>query len=140
MAKVTVSARLDASADAVWRVVGDFDGLPRWHEWIEASRLAALPGGLGRVLQTAAGAYRERLVHYDLDARAYAYQIVSAPDLSLADYRTSIRVSETDDGQGCAIEPTDSWTANDATLATDEAKARAFHEAGVAGLKRLLGG
>ena len=39
MIKVYVSSVVDAPADAVWRVVRDFNGLPRWTPFVAESRI-----------------------------------------------------------------------------------------------------
>ena len=39
MVRVYVSSVIDAEADAVWRRVRDFNGLPQWHPGIADSRI-----------------------------------------------------------------------------------------------------
>ena len=39
MIKVYTSSVIDASADAVWAHIRDFNGLPKWHPAIAESRI-----------------------------------------------------------------------------------------------------
>ena len=42
MIKVYTSSVIDASADAVWAHIRDFNGLPKWHPAIADSRIEGL--------------------------------------------------------------------------------------------------
>ena len=94
MTEVQRSKQFDASAEEMWRRIGDFQGLAAWHPGIagctpqEAGevRELALPGGdmvvERRVAQT---------------ERSYTYRILDPGPLPVSDYEATIAVR---DGEG----------------------------------------
>lgn len=98
MPEVLASRLIPADAEAVWRVVRDFDGLPTWHPAIARSALRddARSDQVGaiRVLGLAGddgGEVIEVLVGLDDRARALTYEIVESP-FPVRLYRSTIRV------------------------------------------------
>ncbi len=98
MPEVLTSRLIPADAEAVWRVVRDFDGLPTWHPAIARSALRddARSDQVGaiRVLGLAGddgGEVIEVLVGLDDRARALTYEIVESP-FPVRLYRSTIRV------------------------------------------------
>lgn len=98
MAQVTRSVVLNASASAVWGVIGGFQALPDWHpdvlrsakeviEGIEHRRLS-LAGG-GELLEKSLGA----------DGASYGYEMIESP-LPVRDYRSILCVT---DAQGPSV-------------------------------------
>lgn len=84
MLEIRMSVELASSADKVWEVTGNFNGLPDWHPSVESSTLEAAAGGIGRrVVNVGGTAGRreliERLVSFDAASRQYAYTIVAGP-------------------------------------------------------------
>jgi hypothetical protein len=84
MLSLNLHVDLDQSADRVWDLVGNFNGLPDWHPWVKASALEAVPGGIGRRVTIDGGTAGprdlvERLVSFDGPSREYAYTIVAGP-------------------------------------------------------------
>jgi len=75
---VTKTVDLPASADEVWAVLGDFNGLPRWNAGVEKSELS--DGGKRRTLTLkVGGTVVEDLVHRDDAGRSLSYSIVEGP-------------------------------------------------------------
>jgi len=84
MLEIKLSVELGSSADKVWQVIGDFNGLPRWHPSVESSVLEPAAGGVGRRVTNVGGTagrreLTERLVFFDAQARVYAYTIIAGP-------------------------------------------------------------
>jgi uncharacterized membrane protein len=79
MASVSVSVDIDAPVESVWAVLGDFDGLPAWLEFVRSSRLS--DGGRLRHLEAIGGAIIvEALLDHSDTQRFYRYSIVEGPD------------------------------------------------------------
>ncbi len=96
MSRSYASAIVAAKADEVWRLVRDFDGLPRWHPAVADSRIedgrSAAEVGCVRHLKMPDGAViRERLVAVDDPGRSYTYDIIESP-FPIRRYRATIRV------------------------------------------------
>ncbi|MFC5997092.1 SRPBCC family protein [Pseudonocardia hispaniensis] len=103
MPRPYASAVIPASADQVWELVRDFDGLPGWHPAIASSELtsgAAAEVGAIRKLTLGDGAVVvERLVILDDADRRYTYEFVENP-FDVRRYVSTIRVAPvTDTGQ-----------------------------------------
>ncbi|MHA6805100.1 SRPBCC family protein [Salinifilum ghardaiensis] len=97
MARSYASATVDAPADAVWRVVRDFDGLPQWHPAIATSRIedgrpADAVGCVRHLTMPDGSVVRERLVDLDDVARSYTYEIVEGP-FPVRKYRATLHVA-----------------------------------------------
>ncbi|MFJ9774782.1 SRPBCC family protein [Kitasatospora sp. NPDC101157] len=97
MAVLTVSTVVEASAERVWELVGDFHALGDWHPHLPVSRLGnGLAGnaiGSVRVFELPDGVVlHETLLAYDDEARSYTY---SFPDgtFHFDGYRATLRVT-----------------------------------------------
>ncbi|MFG2843727.1 SRPBCC family protein [Kitasatospora sp. NPDC048296] len=97
MAGIKVSTVVEAPAERVWELVGDFHGLGGWHPHLPPSRLGnELTGnaiGAVRVFELPDGVVlHETLVAYDEEARSYTY---SFPDgtFHFDGYRSTLRVT-----------------------------------------------
>jgi hypothetical protein len=78
MAKVTVSQRVAADADAVWELIGDFNGLAGWAANVKA---CAGDGEDVRVVEFADGRrLRERLESFDEIGRSYSYSLIKGEE------------------------------------------------------------
>ncbi|MBO1415259.1 SRPBCC family protein [Streptomyces sp. FH025] len=95
MAGTTVSTVVEAPAERVWELIGDFHALGSWHPGLPPSRLGnELTGntiGSVRLFELDAGVLHETLVAYDDEARSYTY---SFPDgtSGMDHYRATLRV------------------------------------------------
>ncbi|MFD7449458.1 SRPBCC family protein [Kitasatospora sp. NPDC059827] len=93
---MTVSTVVEAPAERVWDLIGDFHALGEWHPHLPTSRLGnALTGnaiGAVRVFEFDGVVLNEMLVAYDDEARAYTY---SFPDgtFHFDRYRATLRVT-----------------------------------------------
>lgn len=112
MARVYVSSVIGASAEKVWELVRDFNGLPKWHPGIRESRIEdALPAdkvGCVRNFHLQDGAnLREQLLglsDYDMSC---TYSILESP-MALTGYLATLRLIPVTDGSRCFIE----WSAD----------------------------
>ncbi|MFJ2861820.1 SRPBCC family protein [Kitasatospora sp. NPDC087314] len=96
MAVITVSTVVEAPAERVWELVGDFHALGDWHPHLPASRLGnELAGnaiGSARLFDLDGVVLHETLLAYDDEARSYTY---SFPDgtFHFDNYRATLRVT-----------------------------------------------
>ncbi|MER6303188.1 SRPBCC family protein [Kitasatospora sp. NPDC001539] len=96
MAGIKVSTVVEAPAERVWELVGDFHGLGGWHPHLPVSRLGDGPAGnaIGsvRIFDLDGVELQETLVAYDEEARSYTY---SFPDgtFHFDGYRATLRVA-----------------------------------------------
>ena len=102
MAELSVSTRIGAPADRVWSLIGDFNGLPRWHPEVEKSELQE-DGKVRQLSIAGGGQVRERLERRDDEARELSYTIVEGA-LPATDYLSTIRVTPEPDGANCTVE------------------------------------
>lgn len=91
------STTVPASADTVWALVRDFNGLPTWHPAIKESSLegggeASAVGVLRKLTLGDGGVVREQLVSLDDTDRRYTYEIRESP-FPVRSYRSTIRVA-----------------------------------------------
>ena len=126
MAEVREEAELGASADEVWKVVGDFVGL------IEAmgAPVESEGEGIGQLRKISMGPEPvvERLEERDEQAKRIVYSIVSGP-LPLADYRSTMQLEPAGEGRTKLT-----WTG------TFEPGAGATEEVAVSTVKAVYGG
>jgi hypothetical protein len=89
---VTKTLDLHVSADDVWDVIGDYNGLARWNAGVARSDLSN--GGKRRTLTLkAGGSVVEDLIDYDWKGRRYSYSIIESA-LPLARHKATISVVE----------------------------------------------
>ena len=136
MAKVSVSTRISAPADEVWRLVGGWNALPDWHPAVEKSEIEQ--GGHLRRLRLADGSeITERLEKLDSGERTYTYSITACA-LPLTNYRSTITVRA--EGDVSAVE----WSTNFEPSGAPEADVVKslidFYQAGFDNLGKLLRG
>ena len=91
MGKGQAAIDIDAPADAVWAVIGDFGGIGDWMPGIESCRVE----GEERILSTMGMTITERLVSKDDDAKTITYSVIDgAPTES---HEATISVTGTGD-------------------------------------------
>jgi len=100
--RVYTSSVLDAAADAVWRVVRDFNGLPAWHPLIVDSRIEnAQPAdkvGCVRAFRLRDGGFiREQLLSLSDYEYQCTYSILESP-MPLANYVATLKLTPVTDG------------------------------------------
>lgn len=118
MARAYASGVVNASADEVWSVVRDFNGLPDWHPAIEGSEITEGTNGSVGAVRTLAlsggGAVSERLLALDDTDRTYTYEFTDAGPFPVRTYRSTIRVAPVTDA-GAAFVEWSCWFDADAT-------------------------
>lgn len=145
MARVFVSSVINASAEAVWERVRDFNALPKWHPRIRDSRIEdALPSdkvGCIRNFNLQSGdTIREQLLglsDYDMFC---TYSMLEGP-MPLWDYVATLRLTPVTDGPRCFAE----WSAEFSCDPNDEADlvggvGTNVFQGGFDALKRHFGG
>lgn len=137
MIEVSLKTTIDAPADAVWAIVGDFNALPRFIAAATRSEVAGEGIGAVRTLTLPDGAtLRERLEDHDSGNRSLEYTILDGP-LPVADYRARMTVVATGD-RSCEMR----WASTFEPSGTDEEEARrtiaGIYEMGFEGLRQLF--
>jgi hypothetical protein len=102
------STVVNASADEVWELISDYNGLPSWLPGIESSEIrdgrpANEPGAV-RVLQGAEGPPVLEILHeHSPEQRSMTYGFLEPTD-GLASYRSTLSVRPVTDGDRAYIE------------------------------------
>jgi carbon monoxide dehydrogenase subunit G len=106
MAQITVIEKIDATADAVWDVLRNFDGIKRYRPALESCELEGSGVGAVRTLVFPDGnVVKERLESHDDADRSFGYAILDGSG-PMKDGRVIVSVRA--DGGGCEV----SWVAN----------------------------
>jgi mxaD protein len=97
------SITIDAPADEVWAMAGDFGGIQRWAPGTESSRLILRERnetGAIRLLRRRSDGTQvtEKLLDYDPQNRRMAYTYVDG-EVRAADYHSELRVKEVGPGR-----------------------------------------
>jgi carbon monoxide dehydrogenase subunit G len=95
MAEGSVNVSVGASADEVWKTVGDFGAVGEFFPGIESFRLE----GDDRVIGMFGMEIRERLLSRDDEARTLTYSVVAG--VPIDSHRATISVEP--DGAGCKV-------------------------------------
>lgn len=136
MASVKISDRIEASADKVWDLVGDFAGVQRFSAGLTSCTTEGAGVGAVRTLELASGAkLQERCELLDAARRTLDYSILSGP-LPIASYLARIQLFE--DGDGTRIEWSSSFEPKGITEAQGIAMIEGVYKGGIAGLKKAL--
>jgi uncharacterized membrane protein len=88
----TVDIEIDAPADEVWAVAGDFGGI----EWMPGIESVTVEGD-DRTINTSGMTIVERLVRRDDEARSISYSIVDGP-VPIESHQATITVLAAGDG------------------------------------------
>jgi len=134
MSELKLDAKLPASVEEVWKLIGGFHAVPEWHPAVESSETEE--GGTIRRLKLLGGAEIVEKLEANED-HSYTYSIIESP-LPVKNYTSTIRVVEGEDGTS-KVE----WSSNfdpvgDAQLAT--AAIKGMYDAGLENLKKMFGG
>jgi hypothetical protein len=131
MPRSYASGVVPASADEVWALVRDFDGLPKWHPHITGSELTA--GGSGaeigavrRLTLGDGGIVVERLLVLDDPDRSVTYEFVENP-FGARRYIATLRVAPVTASGEAFVE----WWAEFDAEAADEERLTGFFADGV---------
>lgn len=96
MPKVNMSTRINSSADQVWKVLRDFNGLSVFVAAIKKSTMEGTGIGAVRTLTLEGGAAPivEKLEKLDEKARTLSYSVVTSP-LPLKNYLATVETIDT---------------------------------------------
>jgi hypothetical protein len=139
MSKVSMSIRLNASADQVWKVLRDFNGLPVFVAAIKKSTMEGSGVGAVRTLTFEGGGppVVEKLEKLDDQAKTLSYSIITSP-LPLRDYFSTMEVMDVGSGQ-CELK----WYSTFEPKGAPEAEAvkvvEGVYAGGFEGLQKLFG-
>jgi hypothetical protein len=97
---VTKTLELPASADDVWAVVGDFNGLARWNAGVLRSDLSNEGQRRTLTLKTG-GSVIEDLIDYDWAARRCSYRIVESA-VPVLQHKATLSVADRGPGR-CTV-------------------------------------
>ena len=143
MLEIKLSVEVGSSAEKVWEVTGNFNGMPDWHPWVGSSTLEPAAGGVGRRIVNVGGAAGrreliERLVYFNSETREYAYTIVAGP-APFVDYTGRFHVAPLGANR-CVFEFVGRFRAAPGkTDAEATERIRSFYGAGLANLPRIFG-
>jgi hypothetical protein len=139
MSKVSMSTRLNASADQVWKVLRDFNGLPVFVAAIKKSTMEGSGVGAVRTLTFEGGGppVVEKLEKLDDQAKTLSYSIITSP-LPLKDYFSTMEVMDAGAGQ-CELKWYSTFEPKDAPEAEAVKVVEGVYAGGFEGLKKLFG-
>ena len=111
MPRVYVSSVIDASADRVWSIVRDFNGLPRWMPLVADSRIeggqpADKVGCIRNFNMRSGGNIREQLLSLSDYEYTCSYAILESP-MGVRGYTATLKLTPVTDGDRTFAE----WTA-----------------------------
>ncbi|HZP89317.1 MAG TPA: SRPBCC family protein [Burkholderiales bacterium] len=147
--RVEHSIVIDAPADAVWAVAGDFVGLNKWYPPIEASKLVLGRNnevGAIRLLTRRNGTkVEEKLIDYEPWNRSLTYTYAEGDPIS-SDYFATLTVRPLPDGKSLVewkarFKRLAYWTDNPPPGQDDETPTKALnagYKLGLENLKRML--
>jgi Polyketide cyclase / dehydrase and lipid transport len=143
MPRPYASAVVPASADEVWGLVRDFNGLPGWHPAITKSTMdsgtPAEVGSVRRLVLGDGGVVVERLVTLDDADRRYTYEILESP-FPVRRYVSTIRIAPVTDVGHAFVEW---WSEYDAEGADETGLSDTFaggvYGSGLAALQQRFG-
>lgn len=135
MPHVEATAQVPVGADALWREIGSFQGVARWHPMLTKVEGEGEQPGSIRMPESADGQKQvERLREINPAQHLMRYEILSSP-MPIKDYTAELRV--TDNGNGTS---TVAWGGNFQVTAGDEGKTveqiQGFLTAGLENLKK----
>ncbi|WP_103381455.1 SRPBCC family protein [Pseudonocardia dioxanivorans] len=146
MPRPYASGVVPASADEVWSLIRDFNGIADWHPGIQSSELTAGSSGaeVGAVRKLGLGGdaqVSERLLTLDDADRSYTYEFTDPGPFAVRRYVSTIRVAPVTDTGHAFVE----WWADFDADAADEAElgktyARGVYGGGISALQERFGG
>jgi hypothetical protein len=138
MAKVSITTRIPVSVDKLWKLIGEFNGLPGWHPGVEKSELEQ-EGKVRRLSLVGGGTIVERLERIDENAHIYRYSIVESP-LPVVDYVAELHVRQNAEGGGCTVEWSSEFNPRGMTAKDATEVVQGIYQTGFENLKKLFSG
>ena len=139
MSKVNMSTRIKGSADEVWKLIRDFNGLPIFISAIKKSTMEGSGIGAVRTLSLDGGGppIKEKLEKLDDQAKTLSYSIVTSP-LPVQDYFSTVEIKDMGPGE-CEVK----WYSTFQPKGVSEAEAvkviEGVYTGAFEGLKKLFG-
>jgi hypothetical protein len=120
MTKVYTSSVIGASAEQVWNIIRDVNGMTLWHPLIAVSRIeddlnSAQVGCVRDFQLKDGGKIREKLLALSDYDFSFTYSILESP-MALENYVATLKLTPITDGQRCVGE----WTAEFDCASQDE--------------------
>lgn len=137
MTTVSMKTQLPVSADKLWQLIGQFNGVAEWHPAIEKSELEE-DGKVRRLTLVGGGSIVERLERVDDNEHRYRYSILESP-LPVADYVAEIRVHPDEQGVGSTIEWSSEFKPKDASVQQATDVIQGIYQTGFDNLRKLFG-
>lgn len=140
---VSESLTVAAPPPAVWKLIGDYKGLPGWHPAVATTAITTgkdnTPGAVREIVTKDGAKLVEELLAYSAKGHRMTYKIIESP-LPVTDYRSTLTVVPA--GKGSKIVWKSSFKRNPAAEGVDDAKARdivaGIYRAGFDGIKEKL--
>jgi mxaD protein len=133
MPHVEATAEVPVAADALWREIGSFQGVGRWHPMLKKVEGEGEQPGSIRIPESASGKKNvERLREINPGQRFMRYEILSSP-LPIKDFVVELSVADNGDGTSTVV-----WGGDFLVTSADEAKiVETIHGFLAAGLENL---
>ena len=136
MPSVKITDRINAPADKVWDLVGDFGGIERYSKGFKSVTCTGSGVGAVRTITLPNDAQiQERCELLDAARRTLDYSIIAGA-LPLTNYRARIQLFE--DGDGTRIEWSSSFEPKGIPDAQGVSMVEGIYKGGIAGLKKAL--
>jgi hypothetical protein len=138
MVNVNLTKTVNTSADELWNLLRDFNGLPKFVEAVTASSIDGEGVGAIRTLTLPNGAQiKERLEEFDDPGKRLVYSIVSGP-LPVDSYKVTVQVSDLGVNKSELI-----WSSTFEAKGATEDEARnaieGIYQMGFQGIARIFG-
>jgi carbon monoxide dehydrogenase subunit G len=139
MTKVSMSTHIAAPINNVWDLIGGFNAVHDWHPAVEKSDIEGSGKGSVRTLHLLGGGkIEERLEQIDEEGYVYDYSILSSP-LPVANYRATLRVEPSEDGQGTTVHWSSEFEPAGASPQDATKVIQDIYQAGFDNLKKMFG-
>ena len=139
MANVSMNATIAASAAEVWKIISDFNGLPKFVAAVVNSTMEGSGIGAVRTLTLGdGGQILEKLESLDEPAQSLTYSIVTSP-LPLENYLATVQVKDLG-GNQCEIVWSSTFDPKGAPEAEAKKVVEGVYSLGFDGLKKMYGG
>jgi hypothetical protein len=138
MSKVNMSTIINGSADAVWKYIRDFNGLPAFISAIKESTTEGAGVGAVRTLTLEGGGppIKEKLEKFDEEKKTLSYSIVTSP-LPVKDYYSTVELKEVAPGQ-CEIKWYSTFQPKDAPESVAVEIIEGVYSGAFEGLKKIF--
>lgn len=133
-----MQTEIPMSADDLWEAIGRFSAIAEWHPWVESITIEN-EGRIRRLHIPGGGEIVERLEAIDPQDRLYRYSVVSGP-LPVANYTATLRIKDSEGGQGAIVEWSGEFDPAGASEADAEKAIQDIYLSGFDNLRKLFTG